>query len=77
MNLTRLVRELADEGIIAKPHYILWHARLTGKANHIQVGEYELSKGDTAKDFIAKLLDGKVIQYALTIVVPKFHKLII
>lgn len=68
MNLTRLVKQLSEEGVILKPRYILWFARLTGKANHIQVGEYELNKGDTAKDFINKLLEGKVVQYALTIV---------
>src|SRR5210317_2120911 len=68
MNLTRLVKDLSTQGVITEPRYILWYARLTGKANHIQVGEYELSKGDTAKDFIETLLSGKVIQYALTIV---------
>ncbi|MEJ2142039.1 MAG: endolytic transglycosylase MltG [Gammaproteobacteria bacterium] len=68
MNLTKLVKELAAQGIIKKPRYILWYARLTGKANHIQVGEYELLKNDTPGDFIEKLLNGKVIQHVLTIV---------
>ena len=68
MNLTRLVKELSAQGVINKPRYILWYARLTGKANHIQVGEYELAEGDTARDFIETLLSGKVIQHSLTIV---------
>lgn len=68
MNLTRLVKQLTNEGVITKPRYVLWYARLTGKANHIQVGEYKLEPGDTPKIFIANLLSGKVIQYALTIV---------
>lgn len=68
MNLTRLVKNLAAQGIITKPRYILWQARLTGKADHIQVGEYELAKGDTPKVFIENLLKGKVVQHMLTIV---------
>lgn len=68
MNLTRLLKELSAKGIITKPRYILWYARLTGKANHIHVGEYELVEGDTARSFIQHILKGKVVQYVLTIV---------
>jgi UPF0755 protein len=68
MNLTRLLKQLHNDGIISKPNYIQWYARLTGKANTVHVGEYELQAGDTPRDFINTLLSGKVVQYALTVV---------
>ena len=68
MNLTRLVKRLAKQGIIEKPHYILWSARWNKKSHHIAIGEYKITRNETAKQFLDNLLRGKVIQYALTIV---------
>jgi UPF0755 protein len=46
----------------------MWAARWKEKAHHIAVGEYKISKHDTPTRFLDNLLQGKVIQYALTII---------
>lgn len=68
MNLTRLVKQLASQGVIKKPRYILWAARWNKNSNHIAVGEYKINHKETVKVFLDNLFKGKVIQYALTIV---------
>jgi len=67
-NLTRVVRDLAQQGLITKPRYLLFYARLQGNANHIGTGEYSINAGATPAEFYQQLVDGKVIQHALTIV---------
>ena len=67
-NLTRVVRDLARQGVIAKPRYLLFHARLQGNANRIGAGEYLIDAGSTPAEFYQQLVDGKVVQHALTIV---------
>ena len=67
-NLTRIVYDLEKKGLIERPRYLLLHARLHGSANQISTGEYHIRPKQTAKQFLQQLLDGKVIQYALTIV---------
>lgn len=68
MNLTKLVKNLAEQGVIEKPRYLLWAARWKKKSNHIAVGEYNIPHSQTATQFLDNILKGKVIQYAFTIV---------
>lgn len=67
-NLTRVVAELTGNRIINKPHYLLWYARWQATADKIHTGEYHIIKNTTPKQFLEQLVDGKVIQYSLTIV---------
>ena len=67
-NLTRIVYDLKKQGFINKPRYLLLYARLQGKANKINTGEYLIKPDITAAEFLQQVLAGKVIQYALTIV---------
>jgi len=67
-NLGRLARKLSKEGIISSRRYLVWYAYLTGNANNIKMGEYELTKDMTPVTLMAVLNQGKVIQYSFTIV---------
>ena len=67
-NLTRVVRDLARKGLLDKPRYLLLHARLQGNADRIGAGEYRIQAGMTPVEFYRLLVEGKVVQHALTIV---------
>lgn len=67
-HLTRIARQLAEQDIITHPQYLRWYARFTRQADRIHIGEYELMPGMTPRDFLHQLVEGKVIQYSITIV---------
>lgn len=67
-NLGRLASRLSRDNIISSRRYFVWHARLSGKADHIKTGEYSLSSKMTPRDLLEALNQGKVIQYSITIV---------
>jgi len=67
-NLTRIVYDLKKQGYINKPRYLLFYAKINGPANKISTGEYLITPGTSAADFLDQILSGKVIQYAITIV---------
>ena len=67
-NLSRAIRDLANAGIINKPRYVRFSARLAGKATQIHAGEYIIKPGMSAQEFLDMLYSGKVVQYALTLV---------
>lgn len=67
-NLTHVVRDLAQRGILDQPRYLLMYARLQGNADRIGAGEYRISAGTTPVEFYQQLVEGKVVQHALTIV---------
>lgn len=65
--LITVARALEDMGHLDRPRYLVWHARLSGRADDIQAGEYLLTPGMTPVDLLRKLETGDVIRYALTI----------
>jgi len=67
-NLSQLTRRLVKQKIIRSRRYLIWYARLTGKANNIKTGEYELSPHMTPVNLVSMLNEGKVLQYSFTIV---------
>lgn len=67
-SLSRAVRMLAQRGVITKPRYILWNARLSGHSTQIHAGEYQIKQDMTVAEFLAMLYQGKVMQYSLTVV---------
>lgn len=67
VSLRALSRELADRGIVSRPHYIEWHARRIGVAGAIKAGEYRLDANLTPAAMLALFASGRTLQYSLTI----------
>jgi UPF0755 protein len=72
------IRQVADQLQAKKiiPHGLLFfaHARLTGKANQIKAGEYQLEPGMKPDDVLKKFTSGQVLQYQLGIIEGKTFK---
>lgn len=60
--------KLADRGIIEHPDFFRWYARLTGMAEAVHAGEYEIASGTTPKQLLEKFVSGEVLLYSMTIV---------
>lgn len=67
-SLAGVTRDLAERRILERPAFLIWEARMSGKASLIQAGEYQLSPGLTAGGLLSKFVSGDVIQRSLTIV---------
>jgi UPF0755 protein len=67
-NLTRVARELAAQGVLARPRYLIWYAHWLRRTTRISVGEYHLAEGTTPRQLLTQLVEGKVIQYSITLV---------
>ncbi len=67
-NIAVVARDLSSRHLLERPAFIVWHARVSGDAAAIKAGEYELTPGMTAKDLLALLVSGRVIQRAFTII---------
>jgi len=75
--LKSVAKRLEQDGLIKNARYLVALAYLYGKANRIQVGEYRIIPGDTAKTILDKLNRGDTIQYALTVVEGwTFHQML-
>lgn len=66
--LKSIARDLRDLGVLDRPEYLRWMARRGGFSNRVKVGEYEFSASTTPREFLEKIVSGKVVQYTLTIV---------
>ncbi|WP_073274425.1 endolytic transglycosylase MltG [Microbulbifer donghaiensis] len=66
-NLSRALRNLADEGVIKWPRLVLAYAYWQEKTG-IHAGEYLLPYGSNAMDLVARLHSGDVTRYRLTLV---------
>ena len=60
-------RKLNERGLNEKPLYLKLYARLSGKANKIKVGEYQLDPGTSPIALLDLLVSGKTVQYSITI----------
>ncbi len=67
-NLRSIGRDLQAQGILERPEYLRWMARTEGYASRVRVGEYEFSARTTPREFLEKIVSGKVVQWQLTIV---------
>ncbi len=67
-NLKDVLNELAEKNIISKPEYILFEAKRSNQANLIKAGEYQLLPGTTPTQLIQQFIDGKVVQYRITLI---------
>ena len=68
-NLQTVSRDLVKQGISPLPaSYLHVYGRITGKAKLIKAGQYTLKAGTTLPDLLEQFIDGKVVQYPLTII---------
>lgn len=67
-SLKAVTRDLARRDMLERPRFFEWHARLRGLADQIKAGEYDVRPGMTPGQFLDMLVQGKVVQYAFTIV---------
>jgi len=67
-SVARIARKLAMEGIYEYPQIFSMYARLRGLASSIQAGEYEITNGISAKDFLNMLVTGDIAQYRVTLI---------
>ena len=63
-----IAAELETRGVLRSAVYLRAYARLHGLASQIKTGEYLIAPGSTPRTLMEKLVAGRVIQYALTIV---------
>lgn len=60
--LTSVVNDLAKEGVVRNPEWLLLFAKLQ-KQTSIRAGEYELPQGLTGETLLQRLASGRVVQY--------------
>ena len=61
------IRELASQGVLERPRWLLAYARLSGKGHRIIAGEYHLENPLTPRALLELLASGAVIHYSVTI----------
>ncbi|MDX1434784.1 MAG: endolytic transglycosylase MltG [Gammaproteobacteria bacterium] len=66
--LRQMAAELADAGVLEEPRYLVWQARIDGRAGAIKAGEYDIRPGTTPLALLDQLVEGRVLQHALTVV---------
>lgn len=67
-SLQQLAADLAAAGVLSRPEYLVWRARWDGRAGAIKAGEYEIRPGTTPLALLDQLVEGKVLQHALTVI---------
>lgn len=64
LSLDLQARDLSD----LHPLYLQIYGRLTEQSHRIKAGEYRIEAGTTLPQLLQQLVEGKVVQYALTII---------
>lgn len=67
-NLRSLSRQLQADGVIERAEYLYAYARYKDNAHQIKAGEYALDAQMNSYDLLALLIQGKAVQYRLTLV---------
>ncbi|MEJ2360649.1 MAG: endolytic transglycosylase MltG [Gammaproteobacteria bacterium] len=67
-NLTYVSRKLAKRGVLQHPRYLVNYAHWILRDTKISVGQYHIAPGTTPVALLHQLLEGKVIQYSITLV---------
>lgn len=68
MTLTAIARDLEQRGIIEHANYLIWMGKLSGTANTIKAGEYRFNDGITPERMLQQMVNGEIVEYAITIV---------
>lgn len=67
-NLKTLSRQLQSDGVIERAEYLYGYARFKKIAHRIKAGEYALNEQMSGYDLLDLLVQGKAVQYRLTLV---------
>ncbi|GMR08551.1 MAG: endolytic transglycosylase MltG [Gammaproteobacteria bacterium] len=67
-SLGALADDLHEKGVINKPYWFVWMARLKNKAGKIQAGEYQIMASMTSAELLDLMISGQVISHSLTLV---------
>lgn len=68
LSVGRVGEKMKAQGFISDGRFFGWLARLDGKAQRLQAGEYELKAGSLPRDVLDLFVSGRVKQYSLTMV---------
>ena len=68
MSLHQLASELHRRDVIHYPRFFVQLGRQLGADRELKVGEYELTPELTPRSLLALVMDGKVMQYSLSII---------
>jgi len=68
MSLRQLATHLHAQGIIDHPRFFIALGRRLNAARQLKVGEYTLTRDLTPRTLLGLMTDGKVLQYALTLI---------
>ncbi|MBS0544824.1 MAG: endolytic transglycosylase MltG [Proteobacteria bacterium] len=66
--MRQAANHIAASGVAVQPRVLTWLAQISGRANHIKAGSYEVHAGITPWQLILKLSDGDVSQGAVLLV---------
>jgi len=66
--LTHVSRDLARRGVIKSASYLVWLGKFEGTADNIKAGEYHFDSGITPARLLEQIVNGEMLQYAITIV---------
>ncbi|MBI5451512.1 MAG: endolytic transglycosylase MltG [Gammaproteobacteria bacterium] len=67
-SLNGFAHDLARQGLIEHPRFLVWHARLSGDAQHLKAGEYRIEPGMTPRQLLQQVIAGNIVQYPLAII---------
>ena len=68
-NLSRISQAIYQQGLSDIPSFYLdVYGRLQGNAHLIKAGEYRIRPGSTLPDLLEQFIEGRVVQYPITIV---------
>jgi UPF0755 protein len=67
-SLRALAAKMQQQGLIARPVYVVAYARLAGISTRLQAGEYSIETGMSVFDLLSKIQKGEVKLYNFTIV---------
>lgn len=68
LGMRQAASEIVRAGVATDPRLLTWLAQLSGKANRIKAGSYEVHQGVTPWQLILKLSDGDVSQGSLALI---------
>lgn len=66
-SLKSLANRLVDNTWLPHPHYFVYEGRRQGKASSLKTGEFNVPAGTTPLQLLDILVEGRVIQYSMTI----------
>ncbi len=67
-NLKEVLFDLHERDVLSTPYFLLFEARCTKKAELIKAGEFEIATSTTPRQLLEQLINGKVVQYSITLV---------